>query len=116
MAVDGDANKDSDSSADKAADKDKDKSTAAPAKNTQTVPMSVVGQFSYDEQRLDDGNGDAHRLSVRSYDDAQAVIKIAGKVTKPQLRDDRKLITVVATKDAAYLSSPSARLPATNWS
>jgi hypothetical protein len=106
MVADGDSDKESASSADKT----NDKSTAAPAKNTQTVPMSVVGQFSYDEQRLDDGNGAAHRLSVRYYDDAQAVIKIANKITKPQLRDNRKLITVVATKDAAYLSAPDGPL------
>ena len=87
-----------------------DKSTAASDKDTQTVPMSVVGQFSYDEQRVDDGSTPAHRMSVRSYDDAQAVIKIGSKVTKPQLRDERKLITAVAGKDDAYLSSPSGPL------
>jgi hypothetical protein len=87
-----------------------DKSTAASDKDSQTVPMSVVGQFSYDEQRVDDGSTPAHRMSVRSYDDAQAVIKIGSKVTKPQLRDDRKLITAVAGKESAYLSSTSGPL------
>lgn len=93
--------KSNDSSADK---------SASSAKGTQGVPMSVVAQFSYDEQRLDDGSGPDHRLAVRYYDDAQAVIKIANKITKPQLRSDRKLVTVTANKDAAYLSAPAGPL------
>jgi len=103
MAADATADKNSDTQADKSPN-------SSAGKNTQTVPMSVVAQFSYDEQRLDDGSGPAHRMAVRYYDDAQAVIKIASKVTKPQLRDRRKLITVVANKDTAYLASPDGPL------
>jgi hypothetical protein len=100
-----------DSNADNGAATSADKNAKpAAGKNTQTVPMSVVAQFSYDEQRLDDGAGQTQRLAVRYYDDAQAVIKIADKITKPQLRDNRKLISVVANKDAAYLSSPDGPL------
>jgi hypothetical protein len=95
-----DNNKSTDNSTDKSA-------TSA---KTESVPMSVVAQFSYDEQRLDDGSGADHRVAVRYYDDAQAVIKIASKITKPQLRTDRKLITVTANKDAAYLSSAAGPL------
>src|SRR5262249_42872739 len=63
-----------------------------------------------DEQRLDDGDSPSHRMSVRYYDDAQAVIKIASKVTKPQLRDARKVITAVANQQNSYLSAPSGPL------
>ena len=79
-------------------------------KTVEPVPMSVVAQFSYDEQRLDDGTNPDHRLSIRLYDDAQAVIKIATQVTKPQLRENRKLIAAVAGKDSLYLASPSGPL------
>ena len=73
------------------------------------VPMSVVARFSYDEQRLDDGSQPSRRLALRSYDEAQAVIKIANKITKPQLRADRGLIAAFAGKQE-YLSSPSGPL------
>ncbi len=79
------------------------------AKGAETVPMSVVAQFGYDEQRLDDGSEASHRLALRYYDDAQAVIKIASKVTKPQLRADRRLIAAFAGKQE-YLSSPNGPL------
>ncbi|HTQ40615.1 MAG TPA: hypothetical protein VMJ32_16455 [Pirellulales bacterium] len=76
----------------------------------QSVPMSVVAQFAYDEQRLDDGSSQTHRLAIRRYDDAQAVIKIASKITKPQLRDNRKLIAAVANEHTAFLSAPAGPL------
>jgi hypothetical protein len=74
------------------------------------VPMSVVAQFSYDEVRLDDGTDADHRMALRSYDDSQATIKIASKTTKPQLRDSRKLIASVWSKDNVTLSSPGGPL------
>ena len=78
-------------------------------KGAEAVPMSVVAQFAYDEQRLDDGSEAGHRLALRYYDDAQAVIKIASKTTKPQLRAERRLIAAFAGKEE-YLSSPSGAL------
>jgi hypothetical protein len=74
------------------------------------VPMSVVAQFSYDEVRLDDGADADHRMALRSYDGSQATIKIASKTTKPQLRDSRKLIAAIASKDNVSLSSPGGPL------
>ncbi len=88
-------------------------SAAAPAstdKKADSAPMSVVGQFSYDEQRLDDGSSLAHRLAIRKYDDAQAVIKIANQINKPQLRDGRKLVAAVSNEKSAFLSSPNGPL------
>lgn len=79
-------------------------------KQPDPVPMSVVAKFGYDEQRLDDGGDDAHRLSIRSYDESQAVIKIASRVTKPQLRDSRKLVSAASTKSDVVLSSPAGPL------
>jgi hypothetical protein len=79
-------------------------------KKTDSVPMSVVAKFAYDEQRLDDGSNLAHRLAIRHYDDAEAVIKIASKVTRPQLRDSRQTIAAVANQQSAFLSSPNGPL------
>jgi hypothetical protein len=76
----------------------------------ETLPMSVVGQFAYDEQRVDDGADADRRMSVRLYDQTPAVIKVGAQVTKPQLREDRKLIAAVATKTGAYLCAPAGPL------
>ncbi len=79
-------------------------------KKPQQIPMSVVAQFTYDEHRIDDGSDPDHRLAVRYYDDATATIKVADKVTKPQLRDDRRFIAATAGKDSVNLSSPRGPL------
>src|SRR5262245_30928834 len=75
-----------------------------------SVPMSVVAQFDYDEQRLDDGADPAHRVAVRYYNDAQTVIKIASKAAKPQLRASRRLVTAIAAQDNVCISSPGGPL------
>ncbi len=77
---------------------------------TNAIPMSVVGQFGYDEQRLDDGATDDHRVAARYYDDVQATIKIADRIVKPDLRDSRRLVAAVLGKDGTYLSSPGGPL------
>jgi hypothetical protein len=79
-------------------------------KKSNDIPMSVVAQFSYDEQRIDDGKVADHRLSIRCYEDAQAVIKIAENVVKPQLRNTRRLIAATAAKDNGYLTSAEGPL------
>ena len=79
-------------------------------KKPQQIPMSVVAEFSYDEHRIDDGSSADHRLAVRYYDDASATLKVADKVTKPQLRDDRRLIAITAGKDSVNISSPRGPL------
>ena len=79
-------------------------------KKSNEIPMSVVAQFSYDEQRVDDGKAAGHRLSIRCYEDAQAVIKIAENVVKPQLRKNRRLIAATAGKDNGYLASAEGAL------
>ena len=79
-------------------------------KQPDPMPMSVVAQFGYDEMRLDDGADDVHRFSLRGYDQNQAVIKIASKVNKPQLRETRKLISATATKGDVILASPDGAL------
>jgi hypothetical protein len=84
--------------------------TKAGDKSGDQVPMSVVAQFDYEEQRIDDGKDADHRLAIRSYNQSQAVLKIGDTVTKPQLRDTRKLIAVVANKDDVYLSATSGPL------
>jgi hypothetical protein len=79
-------------------------------KKSNPLPMSVVAKFSYDEQRLDDGSAADHRLSIRYYDDAQAVIKIAENVVKPQLRKSRRLIVASTAKDTGYLAAADGAL------
>ena len=79
-------------------------------KKNEPVPMSVVAQFGYDEQRLDDGNNTGSRLAVRWYDDVRAVIKAADQMAKPQLREDRQLIAVSAGEKDVTISSPNGPL------
>jgi hypothetical protein len=79
-------------------------------KKPQQYPMSVVAQFGYDEQRIDDGSNPDHRLALRYYDDTQAVIKVGDKVSKPQLREARRLIAATAGKDDVNLLSPQGPL------
>jgi hypothetical protein len=79
-------------------------------KQPEPVPMSVVAQFSYDELRLDEGADEVHRFSLRGYDQNQAVIKIASKVNKPQLRETRKLISATSTMGDVILASPNGAL------
>jgi hypothetical protein len=57
-------------------------------RKAETVP--AWSPSSVTTSSLDDGSEASHRLALRYYDDAQAVIKIASKVTKPQLRADRR--------------------------
>jgi hypothetical protein len=79
-------------------------------KKTESVPMSVVAQFGYDEQRLDDGSAADNRLAVRWYDDVRAVIKAADQMGKPQLREGRQLIAVSAREKDVILASPNGPL------
>ena len=79
-------------------------------KKPQPIPMSVVAQFGYDEQRIDDGSHADHRMALRYYDVAQAVIKVGDQVTKPQLRDSRRLIAAAGGKDNINLASPAGPL------
>jgi hypothetical protein len=74
------------------------------------IPMSVVAQFNYEEQRMDDGADANHRLAVRYYDSAAAAIKVGEHATRPQLRDDRKIVAATVTKDDVFLSSPGGPL------
>ena len=86
------------------------KVTSDKDKKTDSVPMSVVAQFGYDEQRLDDGAAADHRLAARYYDDVQATIKIADRAVKPEIRDSRRLVAAVLGKDGTYLLSPGGPL------
>jgi hypothetical protein len=79
-------------------------------KKVEPVPMSVVAQFGYDEQRLDDGSTANQRLSIRWYDDVRAVIKAATQMEKPELREARKLIAVSSGVREATISSPQGLL------
>ena len=79
-------------------------------KKADAIPMSVVAEFGYDEQRLDDGASADHRLAIRNYDQTQAVIKIAERVIKPELRDSRRLVAAVLGKDSAYLAATDGPL------
>ncbi len=81
------------------------KVTSDKDKKTDSIPMSVVAAFGYDEQRLDDGSAPDHRLALRKYDEVQATIKIADRVIKPELRDTRCLVAAALGKVGVYLSS-----------
>ena len=74
--------------------------TLKPSTDTKVanLPLSVNGQFAYDERRLDDCSNLSNRRSIRYYRDAQATIKLDKLTDSPTLRDEQRLITVRSAK------------------
>jgi len=81
---------------------------SADAKNP-TLPITVQGEFSYDEMRLDDCKT-ADRRSLRYYHEVGATIQVEKHRDSPTLRDDMRLIAVHADKAGVSISSPHGPL------
>jgi hypothetical protein len=79
-----------------------------------SLKMSVSGKFSYDEKLLasapQDAKSDSVGRSLRSYQVAEAAIKIEKGVLNPKLRSERKLIVSESSKDRLALFSPEGAL------
>ena len=73
---------------------------------TTAVKMSAVAGLTYDEKTLQMAGGDRPLRSVRSYDRAAAVVKVGDDGTKPELREDRRLIAVEINGPKATLFCP----------
>jgi hypothetical protein len=75
------------------------------------VPLSGLGKLSYDEKTLDvAATPEGHARSVRYYDNAQAVIKVADKGDKQSLRPVRRLIAVDVEAGKSTLFAPRGTL------
>lgn len=79
-------------------------------KQTERIPMSVVAQFRYDEQRLDDGSEPTHRMALRHYDQVDAVIKVENEMSKPTLRESRRLVCSALGENGINLSASGGPL------
>lgn len=78
-------------------------------KKIATLPITVDGQFKYDEMRLDDGTN-ADRRSVRYYHEAAASIDVDKQHDSPALRDDMRLVVAKSDKAGVSISSPHGPL------
>jgi hypothetical protein len=76
-----------------------------------SLKMGVKAVLRYDEKMLESPKkgGDASR-SIRHYDKAEATIRVADDETKPQLREDRRLIAAQMKNGKAILFSPKGTL------
>lgn len=78
-------------------------------KRLQTLKMSVVGTMVYNEKLLTPPAASDTR-SVRQYRRGEAVIKIDQGMTKPRLRDERRLVGVACGETAPVLYSVGGAL------
>ncbi len=77
----------------------------------QRLALSGSGNFAYDEKNLEvAATPEGHSRSVRYYDDARAVIKVADKSEKHSLPAARRLIAVDVDAGKATLFSPRGML------
>ena len=77
----------------------------------QRLALSGSGNFAYDEKTLEvAATPEGHSRSVRYYDDARAVIKVADKSEKHSLPAARRLIAVDVDAGKATLFSPRGML------
>ena len=75
------------------------------------VAMSGAANLSYDEKNLDvAATPEGHLRSARSYDKAEAIIKVGEASSKPALRPERRLIAVDLEGYKATLFSPRGLL------
>jgi hypothetical protein len=70
------------------------------------LPLSVAGQFQYDERLL----ADSPRRFVRRFREAQATINIDGAPVTPSLPDDRRLLVVEQSGAELLRFSPAGPL------
>ncbi|MBS0209509.1 MAG: hypothetical protein JSS27_11195 [Planctomycetes bacterium] len=78
--------------------------------NVRALPTSVVGKLRYHERLMKLSPDGQQADSLRWYEQTDATIKVNNTVTKPALRDDRKLIAAHLRDDRATLVSPSGPL------
>lgn len=74
----------------------------------QKLPLSVRGDFEYDE-RFAAASGEQTRV-LRNYRQAEAAIKIDRGEIRPVLRNNRRTIAIEAAKDEVTLSCPAGPL------
>ncbi len=79
------------------------------AAKSASLPITVQGEFTYDEMRLDDGKT-ADRRSLRYYHEVGATIQVDKHRDAPTLRDDMRLIAVHSDKTGVAISSPHGPL------
>lgn len=73
---------------------------------TRPLPLTVDGQFAYEEMRFDDGRS-ADRRSVRCYREAAASIQVGKHRDSPKLRDEMRVVSVRAGKSGLAIASPN---------
>src|SRR5205085_8909511 len=78
---------------------------------TNNVPMSVQGAVEYDERILEaDAKVFANQRSIRTYNVADATVKLSGQTIEPDLRDGRELIGAAVKSGRPVLFSPRGPL------
>ncbi|HEX5472752.1 MAG TPA: hypothetical protein VFW73_12750 [Lacipirellulaceae bacterium] len=83
------------------------------ASKQQSLPMSVAAKLSYDEKRLASVAPNAPAgtpLTVRYYDDAEAVIKVGETGRSPKLSDEKRLIVLEIGKHRPVAFCPNGPL------
>ncbi len=83
------------------------------ATGDQSLPISVAAKLAYDEKHLASFAADAPAatpLSVRYYDQAEAVIKVNETGRSPRLTDDKRMIVVEQSQQRPMVFCPDGPL------
>jgi hypothetical protein len=79
----------------------------------QTLPISVAAKLAFDEKRLVAPTADTPAgtpLAVRSYDEAEAAIKVNETTRTPRLSDDKQVIVVEQGEQRPMMYCPNGPL------